>query len=186
MKFGAVAVAQALVQEAISPGQMAVDATAGQGRDTLFMARLVGVQGRVYAFDVQEEALAATGQNLSRQGLRERVHLIRDGHQYLERYLQEPVAAVMFNLGYLPGGDHDLTTRPDTTLVALRQALDLLQAGGVLTVVVYPGHPGGEEEALAVEEWCRQLPCHGYAVWRWHCLNPLGAPPRLVAVRKRP
>lgn len=185
MEFDAVAVAQALVGGAVSPGQITVDATAGQGRDTLFLARLVDVQGRVYAFDVQEEALALTDRLLVQHGLRDRVCLIGDGHQHLGQYLQEPVAAVMFNLGYLPGGDHGLTTRPVTTLEALQQALNLLQAGGVITVVVYPGHPGGQEEARAVEDWCRQLPCRRYAVWRWHCLNPGGAPPRLVAIRRR-
>ncbi len=158
--------AQRWVAERLRPGAAAVDATAGNGVDTLFLARTAGPRGRVFAFDVQPEALARTRDrlNAARAG-GERlagVELLCAGHERMAEYipaeLHGRIGAVMFNLGYLPGGDTSVITRPDTTLPALETALRLLAPGGVLTAVLYPGHPGGDEEARAVERWMAALP----------------------------
>lgn len=106
-------IAQKQVAEVLREGDRAVDATAGNGWDTLFLARLVGPDGRVYAFDIQQAALDETAALLRKNKLLERVDLIHAGHEAMASYVKEPVAAVMFNLGYLPGGDHSIVTRPD-------------------------------------------------------------------------
>ncbi|RMG35512.1 MAG: methyltransferase domain-containing protein [Gammaproteobacteria bacterium] len=145
------------LSEVLGEGDWAIDATAGNGHDTLFLARAVGPSGRLAAFDIQEEAIANTHQRLAQEGLPARVVLHQAGHERMAEQLgpgwRGRAAAVTFNLGYLPGGDHAKTTLPMTTLAALDQALALLRAGGLLSVIAYRGHPGGKAEADAVTAW---------------------------------
>ena len=140
-------------------GDILVDATAGNGFDTLFLANMAGPHGRVYAFDIQSIALARTQRRLESAGLSERVILIHQGHEALCEALpavcRGRVAAVMFNLGYLPRGDKALVTRTGTTLAALEQAVVCLRPEGALAVIAYPGHPGGAGETDAVARWFR-------------------------------
>ncbi|MEW4531417.1 FAD-dependent oxidoreductase [Maioricimonas sp. JC845] len=146
--------AHQIVREVVAAGDVAVDATAGNGHDTRLLAQLVGERGRVFAFDVQEAALEQTAKRLREAGLNN-VTLLQRDHAGLAAAVPEDlhgqVAAVMFNLGYLPGGDHTIVTRTGSTLRALQAALAMLRPGGVMTVMVYRGHPGGAEEAAAVE-----------------------------------
>lgn len=151
--------AQQHLTEIIQAGSLAVDATVGNGLDTLFLAQQVGPDGHVWGFDVQADALTAAAQLIAAHGLSDRVTLIHDGHQQLETHLppraRGRLAGVMFNLGYLPGSDKQLTTAADTTLTAVTAAAANLSAGGVLSILAYPGHPGGRQEAEAVADWLR-------------------------------
>lgn len=147
--------AQCAVARGLTPGCWAVDATAGRGSDTCFLAHAVGTAGRVIAFDVQDEALKSTRERLERESVLDRVHLVHASHACLSEHLPDPargrLAAVMFNLGYLPkGGSPSVITRPESTVQALEQACTQLQPGGVLSVVSYRGHSGGAEEDAAV------------------------------------
>lgn len=183
-----VAQAHAAVMPALAPGAVAVDATAGNGHDTLFLARAVGPQGRVYALDLQAAAIEATRRRLAAAGLGKGVQLVRQGHQHLPEPLPPQahgrVAAVMFNLGYLPGGDHARVTRPEDTLAALDGAAGLLAESGRITVVAYTGHPGGWEEAEAVAAWAARL-APGAFTADW--IEGGGrAAPRLLVVERRP
>ncbi|MEM7144829.1 MAG: class I SAM-dependent methyltransferase [Verrucomicrobiota bacterium] len=151
--------AKALVREYVGKGDVVVDATVGNGYDTVFLAELVGVRsrtgsiaGKVIGFDVQEAAIVSASKRVP-EGLRGIVDLHLVGHEEMGRVVTGPVRAVMFNLGYLPGGDHGFVTEPGTTVAGLEAALGVLGPGGLVTVVVYPGHEGGAEEAVAVEEW---------------------------------
>lgn len=183
--------AQELAAERIQPGDCCIDATAGNGVDTLFLAKAVGPGGAVHAFDIQEAALARTADRLAGglpQGMMPvRLHLASHDRmkEFVDAGLHGRVAAVMFNLGYLPGADHEVITRPGTTLEALTASLELLRPGGVLTVVVYSGHPGGEEEAAAVENWMAELPQRECQVMCYRFLNQRNYPPYLLAVEKR-
>lgn len=158
--------AQRYVTERARAGEPVIDATTGNGVDTLFLAKQTGPSGIVFAFDVQAEALARTRARLANAasaGERlARVELMLAGHEeMIARVPSEHhgrIAAIMFNLGYLPGADEKLTTKPDTTLIALVSALMLLRGGGVLTIVIYPGHEGGDAEAAAVEQWASTIP----------------------------
>lgn len=190
--------AHKLVEERIREGDTAVDATIGGGNDTLFLARLVGTSGRVYGFDIQAEALERAKERLigadalhtdSQRLVTERVQLFLAGHEHMEDRVPASahgkVAAVMFNLGYLPGGDHSVITNAQSTIPALAAALRLLRAGGVLTVVVYPGHPGGDEEAAAVADWCAGLPQAEAQVLVYRFANARNNPPYLIAIEKK-
>lgn len=176
------------VREVLQEGAVAVDATVGNGHDTLFLAEQVGPAGCVHGFDIQREALESAHHRLTEAGVAKRVILHHAGHQRMEETLPPDVRgrirAVMFNLGYLPGGDKTIITRPETTLEAIRQSLRLLSPGGLLTVVLYTGHPGGEEEAEAVLHYMKTLDPQRYQVARYTHINRHHAP-SLVAVEKK-
>jgi hypothetical protein len=192
-----VAWAQRLAGEVLRPGDLAVDLTAGSGRDALFLRQRVGPAGCVLAFDVQQAAIERTAALLAAAGAAFRhhpagqsfdlspgVHLVRDCHARLDRYLPAPPRAILANLGYLPGGDPALTTLPATTLPALAQALEQLAPGGRLCVVVYPGHAGGEEEGRGVAALFAALPPPHWQALRLAVANVAQAPFLLVAEKR--
>lgn len=181
--------AHRLIGERLTAGDCVIDATMGNGNDTLFLSRCVGPTGYVYGFDIQVQSLEHTRERLIREGVAlEQVILTVESHEYMERVIPElmkgQVAAIMFNLGYLPGGERSLITRADTTLRALDAALRLLRSGGTLTIVIYPGHPGGDEESIAIHSWAGQLPHNAYQVTTYQFLNASTEPPYLIAVYK--
>lgn len=151
------ALAHELLAAALHPGDRAIDATAGNGHDALFLAQQVGAQGGVYAFDVQEQALQSTRERLTAAGLDGIVTLCHSGHEAMLQTVPGDwpgtVGAITFNLGYLPGSDKQTSTQADSTLQALTQATRLLRSGGLLSILAYRGHPGGQHEADAVAAW---------------------------------
>jgi methylase of polypeptide subunit release factors len=176
--------AHLFLQLAIEEGDLAVDATAGNGNDTVLLARGVGSSGHVYAFDVQKEALDNTRQKLIQTQLLDRVTLIEDSHEKLDQYIKEKVKAVVYNLGYLPGGDRKKTTKHDTTLLSLKKALDRLKVEGLAVIVVYPGHSEGQVEKRELLRFCRQLPPVKYTVLNLNLANQPNEPPELVIIQR--
>jgi ubiquinone/menaquinone biosynthesis C-methylase UbiE len=181
---GPVALCHLFLRDKVKPGDRVIDATCGNGGDTLVLAGLVGSRGKVWSFDIKDEALTRTKSRLADAGSGSQVELVRSGHENLAEYVAEPVQAVVFNLGYLPGSNKETVTRPKTTLSALEQASRLLLPGGVILVVVYTGHPGGQEEACAVEEWATGLPSVSFNVWCSRMLNRQTHAPYLLMVEK--
>jgi ubiquinone/menaquinone biosynthesis C-methylase UbiE len=174
--------ARELVSGVLAQGGYAVDATCGNGYDTVFMAGLVGQSGRILAMDVQEQAIENTRRRLRETNLDSRVRLVLASHSELHVYLDGHPDAAMFNLGYLPGGDKSLVTRPDTTLAALESVLAALKKGGLVTIVVYIGHPGGKAEYEALQSYTAALPQTTYTVLEYRLLNQANNPPLLLAV----
>lgn len=185
----AVRQAHALVGETVVPGDLAIDATCGNGFDTAFLAGLTGESGHVFAFDIQPAAIEATTARLERDNLSSRVTLHTASHGSLKEYLPGDLIgrfrAVMFNLGYLPGSDRTVRTHPQETVPALISGAEVLRDGGIMTVVVYTGHDGGAEEALEVEQALSQLDRNSFDVRSVGPLNRAGNPPYLIAVYKR-
>jgi ubiquinone/menaquinone biosynthesis C-methylase UbiE len=178
------ALAQQFLRAVIQPGDLVIDATAGNGHDTLFLAECVGAGGRVLAFDVQEAAVASARQRIEAAGLAGRAAFFRESHERMGAHADDgSVAAIMFNLGYLPGEQHDLTTEAEATLRALEVAARILKPGGVLTVVCYPGHAAGEVEAVAVEQWMKSK---GWRVAKYGAIGTRKPAPFLLVARKDP
>lgn len=187
---------QQLVCEVLRQGDLAVDLTAGKGRDTHALAEAVGAQGQVVAFDLQKDALDQTRELLlghdfavklwaSEQVIPRKpgVFLVKSCHSHVNSVLPHPVKAIIANLGYLPGGDQTLITRPETTLVALQHSLELLATGGRLAVTVYPAHSGGAEESAAVNKFICCLPREQWLVLSLRAANCAEAPYLLVVER---
>lgn len=176
--------ARALQAQAVFDGAVCVDATAGNGADTLFLAEGAGSAGRVYAFDVQAAALDRTREKLESAGILARVTLICAGHERMDEFVKGPADLIVFNLGWLPGGDKSVTTRTETTVEALNRALSLLKTGGLLTVCVYPGHEEGVRELEAVGRWARELSGRTYQALRCGYENQPSSAPVLFAVSR--
>lgn len=177
-----------LLQGRVTPEGSAVDATVGNGYDTLFLAELVGETGHVYGFDIQQSALDAAKIRFFDAGLNDRVTLLHAGHERMGEVLPAEVKGqiqtVTFNLGYLPGGDKTVVTRSDTTIQALSSALEWLAPGGIITAVLYNGHPGGQEEQDEVLRWARTLDQRTVQVLWYQFLNQRNHPPSLLAISK--
>lgn len=172
------------VRSRLAPGAIAVDATVGNGHDTLMLADAIGPTGRVFGFDVQADALARTRVRL---GARGNVTLFAAGHERMAEHLPAQVhghvAAVLFNLGYLPGTDKSISTQAATTVTALAHTVPLLAVGGLVTLVLYRGHEGGADEAAAVRAAVGTLPS-GFAVHHTVRLDSATPAPELVCVER--
>ena len=185
--------AHRFLAETLAAGDRAVDLTAGSGRDTLFLAQRVLPGGELFAFDIQQDALAQTEHLLRSHGFAAGgkdeagggIILIEAGHEKLTDYVKGPLKAAIANLGYLPGGDPAVTTRAQTTLTALEAVLALLAPGGRLAVVGYVGHPGGCAETEAVADLFAGLEPRNWTATRFAMLNRTLAPVLLMAERRR-
>ena len=160
-----------VLSRTLSPGDLAIDATMGNGHDTLTLCRLVGEAGRVIAFDIQPAAVESTRKRLEEAGVAGRAALYCVGHEHMAEVVTEKARAIVFNLGWLPGGDKSVTTRWETTRRAVEAALGLLQPLGVLVICAYPGHAEGEREKEALAAMRAALPPQRYNVLRQQFLN---------------
>lgn len=163
----------------ITKDDVVVDATMGNGHDTLFLAKLAK---QVYAFDIQEQALEKTSQRLQEAGLTN-ADLILQGHETVDQFVRE-VKAAIFNLGYLPSADKSIITQPQTTLEALEKLCQMLVKGGRIAIMIYYGHEGGDIERDAVLDFVSQLPQQEYTATIYRTLNQINNPPFLVMIEK--
>jgi predicted methyltransferase len=181
------ALVQEILRTVILEGDVVIDATAGNGHDTVFLADAVGGKGWVLAFDVQEAALVSARERVETSGFSGRVEFFHESHARMSAHAElGSIAVVMFNLGYLPGEGHELTTEANETLVALEISTGLLKEGGVLSVICYPGHTAGAQEADAVEKWMLSLAAIGWRVARYGALGTRKPAPFLLIARKPP
>ncbi len=177
--------AMAITLEYISEGDVVIDATCGTGRDTMTLAKAVGVCGKVHAFDIQKSALEITGERVQSCGL-DNVELHEDSFCNMGSYISENIAAAaVFNLGYLPGGDKSITTTADSTIEGLEEALRIVRPGGIVTVVMYDGHEAGSEEKARVMEWAEDLDPVGYHAAYVNLINQKNNPPEIMWITKK-
>ena len=164
------------ILEHLREGDIAVDFTMGNGHDTEFLSKTVGESGHVYAFDIQEQALASTADNLKNAGCPNNYSLILDSHHNVKNYVDVPIKAGMFNLGYLPGGNKKITTMRETTMPAIESAISLLDRDGILLIAVYPGHAEGDAEGKMIAEYLSTLIRFKYCATRINILNSPTSP----------
>lgn len=160
------------LKEILSKEDITIDATMGNGYDTLFLA---SHSKHVFAFDVQEVAITNTKKLCETKNL-SNISYILDGHEHIHLYVKESVKAVTFNLGYLPGANKEIKTQVDTTLSALIQALNLIDINGIIAVTVYIGHDGGMKESNAVLEFLKTLDKSHFMVLKYEFFNRKNAP----------
>lgn len=173
------------LEKIIKKGHVVIDATMGNGYDTVYLGNLVGETGKVYAFDVQEEALTSTRKKVVRDNMEDRIELIHDGHENLDKYVKEEVSCVVFNLGYLPRAKHMVITKPDTTLEAIKKSLELLKPNGIISIAAYIGHEGGLDEKNYICEYLDNLDQKQYNVLHMEFTNQINNPPQLILVEKK-
>lgn len=171
-----------LIDEFVSPSDIVVDATCGNGNDTLYLARHVP-DGHVYAFDIQEEAISHAREKTAGCS---NITFIHDGHQHADRYLpDEAISCAIFNLGYLPKGDKSIVTLPDTTISAVQQLFARLKPGGIIILVIYSGHTEGQIEKEAVLEFLSSYNQESAHIIKYEFINQRNNPPFVCAIEKR-
>ena len=186
---GVLPFARLLIEKTVSNTNYFVDATAGNGQDTLFLANLAGEDGHVFAFDVQKQAIQNTRDRLEQAGMSDHVSLFHAGHEHGQALIPDSyhgkLNAAIFNLGYLPKGDKSLITKPDTTIEAIRQLFEMLKPGGLIVLVIYHGHAGGADERDAVTAYAASLDQQAAHVMQYGFINQVNTPPFIVAIEKR-
>ncbi|WP_315166488.1 class I SAM-dependent methyltransferase [Metaclostridioides mangenotii] len=173
------------LEKIVKSGDIVVDATMGNGYDTKYLAEVVGKDGFVYSFDIQESALVSTRKLLEKSNLDNSVKLIHDGHENILNYVFEEVSCVLFNLGYLPRANHDIITKPETTIKSIEGSLKLLKPNGVVSIAIYTGHEGGIKERNAVYEFAKNLSQDEFSVMECAFLNQVNDPPQLLMIEKK-
>lgn len=167
----------------INDGDIVIDATAGNGFDTLKLCKKVGKLGKVYAFDIQKTALDSTKEKLESDNL-ENACLILDSHTNIDKYVTDKVKAVVFNLGYLPKSDHSIHTKGETTIVAIEKSLALLDDKGFISITVYYGKNSGTDEKEKVMEYVKNIDCKQFTVTVHDFYNRPNNPPITVVITK--
>ena len=173
-----------VLKNAVTPGDTVIDATMGNGHDTLTLCELVGENGRVIAFDIQPQAVENTRARLEEAGVLSRASLYCLGHEHMAEKA-DSAQAVVFNLGWLPGGDKSVTTRWETTKTAIESALRLLTPMGVLVICVYPGHAEGDRERQRLTTLLTELPPQRFNVLHQRFLNAGPGAPECIVVQKQ-
>lgn len=177
-----------LLEEVIVPGETVIDATCGNGNDTLFLSKLVGQDGEVIAFDIQEQAIDNTDQLLIEHNC-SNVSLVLDSHANIENYLSQnlkgKIGGAIFNLGYLPKSDKTIITKGESTIEAIDTILRFLKVNGRIILVVYYGHEGGELEKNTILKHVISLDQKKYNVLQYGFINQKNNPPFIIAIHKK-
>lgn len=177
-----------LIQQSVTKGETVIDATCGNGNDTLFLSRLVEEDGHVLAFDIQDQAIDNTKNKLSEESCHN-VTVIQDSHENISKYIDPKldgrIGGAIFNLGYLPQSNKEVITKPNSTVTALQEILKVLKKKGVVVLVIYHGHKGGKDEKSAVLDYVINLDQQKYKVLRYGFINQKNDPPFILAVQKK-
>lgn len=174
--------AKKLLKEKIDKNSIVIDATAGNGNDTLFLAKTSAK--KVYAFDIQDMAIENTKKLLAENNLLDKVEVIKDSHENFDKYVEEKFRAAVFNLGYLPKADHSVTTLGDITKRTLEKMLVRLEKDGLIAIVVYWGHENGKIEKEIVLDFVKNLDQKYYQVLSYDFINQKNEAPFLLAIEK--
>lgn len=181
--FSALDIIRRVISEKVKEGDICIDATAGRGNDTLFLAKLVGEKGSVTAFDIQKEAVESTEALLAENGLSERARVLLKSHSEMDELFSEAsVSCITFNFGWLPKGDHHIFTRKETSIPAIEKGLCLLKPGGIMTLILYYGRETGFEERDAILAYLPTIDNMRYTVVEMPFVNRDNCPPIPVVI----
>ncbi|MDQ0203413.1 tRNA (mnm(5)s(2)U34)-methyltransferase [Pectinatus haikarae] len=173
MLSNAIQINQCLLKEAVKNADLLVDATCGNGSDTLFLANNAKY-AHIYAFDIQKEAIEKTKEKTKKY--EKNISYICDSHINMKKYVKHKADAVIFNLGYLPGASHEITTHADTVLKTIDAVKDLLKINGIISILAYPGHAEGYNEYLKLLEYTKMMDKHIFTACWYKLHNHTNAP----------
>ena len=184
-KMNTLTIVHDFLRRHVRPGAFCIDATAGRGRDTALLCRLAGEQGRVLAFDIQDDAIRQTRALLASEGLRAEV--IQDSHANMAQYASPgTVDCIVFNFGRLPGGDPKIFTTAASSLPAIDAGLDLLRPGGIMALALYYGKENGYDEKNAILSHLKSINDRIFTVLACDWLNRRNDPPLPIFIWKEP
>lgn len=172
------------INEFIKEGMVVLDATLGKGSDALILLEKIGSSGRLYGFDVQQEAIDYSETRLSSQGFKN-YELLCDSHEHIKNHIKEAIDFAVFNLGYLPSYNKDITTTARSTVSAMESAFKLLKVGGLLMVTVYPGHQNGLEEARLLAQRIPEVDQKVADILHYQFINQVNHPPFTYLIEKK-
>lgn len=177
-----------LIEEAVNKGETVIDATCGNGHDTLFLSKVVGEHGHVFGFDIQDAAIQHTQEKLAGHKIKNAT-IIKDSHSNAIHHLTvdqlTSLGGAIFNLGYLPGSDKGIITKSETTILAIEGILSHLKENGIIVLVVYHGHAGGDAEKRNILEYTHQLDQKMFRVLKYGFINQKNDPPFIIAIEKK-
>ncbi len=173
--------------DTLATAQVIIDATAGNGHDMAYLLAHKREDAHVYGIDTQEEAIASCAANLRDKGFLESEYtLFHEGHEHVEALpIPTPYDLCVFNLGYLPKGNHEIMTKSASSIAAISKMMAHLSAEGLITVVAYPGTPEGKEEMEAVEAFLQQIDQKTFHISTWRPINQVHQPPVLFFIKSR-
>ncbi len=174
--------AKKLLKEKIDKNSVVIDATCGNGNDTLFLAKTSAK--KVYSFDIQKIAIERTEKLLEENELLSKCKLILDSHANFDNYVEDEFQAVIFNLGYLPNANHDITTNGKITKLTIEKMLKRISVGGIIVVVIYWGHQNGILEKEILCSYFETLNQKNIEVLQYQFINQKNNAPFLVALEK--
>ncbi|RPF42367.1 putative rRNA methylase [Hydrogenoanaerobacterium saccharovorans] len=185
MGLNTLGLAHKFIAEHVKPGGFCIDATAGRGGDTAFLCGLVGKTGKVLAFDIQEDAVKSTREFITQKGYDNIAQVLLESHSNMAAYAQdETVDCIVFNFGWLPGGNHKIFTQPATSIAAIEQGLKLLKQGGIMSLCIYYGGESGFQERDALLEYLKTIDNRAYTVLVTQFYNRPNNPPIPVFITK--
>lgn len=173
------------IKKTIKEDAIVIDATVGNGHDTLFLRSCLKDDGFLYGFDIQAIAIEKTKERLIKNNCYSGVNLIHDSHENFSKYIEEPVDLILYNLGYLPKGDKSITTESDQTLKSVKEGMSLLKSGGVILLTVYPGHIPGAIELEVLSDYLKTINQKEYAVMKVDFFNYKNKPPVVFVIERR-
>jgi len=182
--FSALQIIHHVLELHVKPGDICIDATAGRGRDTLFLSGLAGETGHVTAFDIQQEAVDSTCALLHQHQRTNCTVLLRSHADMADYFEPETVSCITFNFGWLPGGNHHVFTTPDTSIQAIEQGLKLLRPDGIMTLILYYGRETGFAEKDALLQYLPTLDSNLYTVVEMPFVNRTNCPPIPIVIFK--
>lgn len=185
MGLNTLGLAHKFIAEHVKSGGFCIDATAGRGGDTAFLCGLVGKTGKVLAFDIQEDAVKSTKELITQKGYDNIAQVLLESHSNMAAYAQdETVDCIVFNFGWLPGGNHKIFTQPATSIAAIEQGLKLLKQGGIMSLCIYYGGESGFQERDALLEYLKTIDNRAYTVLVTQFYNRPNNPPIPVFITK--
>ncbi|MCM3718013.1 class I SAM-dependent methyltransferase [Fictibacillus phosphorivorans] len=186
---GVLPFARTLLRSFCTSGDLVIDATCGNGNDTLFLSKLVGEDGRVFAFDIQEQAIENSKLRLTQNQAADNVTFYHASHhemmEQLPEFVHGNVSGAIFNLGYLPGSDKSITTKGSSTIDAIKQLLHILKPEGIIILVIYHGHEEGKREKELVLDFVKNIDQKKAHVLQYDFINQKNDPPFVVAIERR-